>query len=256
MARESGTKDKYFQHFLDLIQAEANRIRKANKGVPATDGTTKVDQLKAALKNFRAELPENVFNPTLLVPDFDPNQDSPFEVLHVILLGVVKYFWRDAVSRQSDEDKEILKTRLSSANVAGLGISPLRGHTLVQYAGSLVGRDFRTVLQVAPSVLHGMIPEEAYEAWVALCRLAPLVFQPAIENCRSTWSMSVLLLVRDILRLTSPQTALQDAITDFLAATALWTTQWFNKPKFHLFLHLLEHIKRFGPAALVLHGRL
>ncbi|KAH9915703.1 hypothetical protein B0H21DRAFT_713573 [Amylocystis lapponica] len=202
MARESGTKDKYFQHFLDLIQAEANRIRKANKGVPAADGTTKVDQLKAALKKFRAELPENMFNPTLLVP--------------------VKYFWRDAVSRQSDEDKEILKTRLSSANVAGLEISPLRGHTLVQYAGSLV----------APSVLHGMIPEEAYEAWVALCRLAPLVFQPAIEN-----------LLEYLI-------SLQNAITDFLAATALWTTQWFNKPKFHLFLHLLEHIKRFGPAAL------
>ena len=29
-----------------------------------------------------------------------------------------------------------------------------------------------------------------------------------------------------------------------------WTTRWFNKPKFHIFIHLTEHIRRFGPAIL------
>ncbi|KZT64474.1 hypothetical protein DAEQUDRAFT_646865, partial [Daedalea quercina L-15889] len=43
---------------------------------------------------------------------------------------------------------------------------------------------------------------------------------------------------------------LENSVYDFLAATALWTTHWFNKPKFHLFLHLALHIKRFGPAIL------
>lgn len=37
---------------------------------------------------------------------------------------------------------------------------------------------------------------------------------------------------------------------DFLAATAMWNTQWFNKPKFHLFVHLIQHIRRFGPLIL------
>ncbi len=41
-----------------------------------------------------------------------------------------------------------------------------------------------------------------------------------------------------------------DAVQDFLGATALWTTQWFNKPKFHLFLHLPFYVRRFGPAIL------
>lgn len=50
--------------------------------------------------------------------------------------------------------------------------------------------------------------------------------------------------------LTGVQTQLENAVMDFLAATALWTTQWFNKPKFHLFLHLLFYIRRFGPAIL------
>ncbi|KAJ7687826.1 hypothetical protein B0H17DRAFT_831293, partial [Mycena rosella] len=39
---------------------------------------------------------------------------------------------------------------------------------------------------------------------------------------------------------------LRDAVFNFLAATALWNTQWFNKPKFHLFVHLVSHIRRFG----------
>ena len=39
-------------------------------------------------------------------------------------------------------------------------------------------------------------------------------------------------------------------ITIFLAHTAAWTPQWFNKPKFHYLLHLEDHIRRFGPAVV------
>jgi hypothetical protein len=66
--------------------------------------------------------------------------------------------------------------------VHDLGLAPLRGETLVRYAGSLTGRDFRVVVQVAPLVLPGLIPPEAYEAWLALGRLVPLIFQPAITD--------------------------------------------------------------------------
>lgn len=43
---------------------------------------------------------------------------------------------------------------------------------------------------------------------------------------------------------------MENAVLDFLTATALWNTQWFNKPKFHLFVHLAAHIRRFGPLIL------
>lgn len=86
------------------------------------------------------------------------------------------------MSRQNADGKTKLITRLNSIDTRALGLPLLRGETLVYYAGSLVGRDFRAVLQVAPAVLYNMIPNEAYEAWLALCRLAPLIFQPVIEN--------------------------------------------------------------------------
>ncbi|KII85794.1 hypothetical protein PLICRDRAFT_115102, partial [Plicaturopsis crispa FD-325 SS-3] len=216
LATDSGAKDKYFQHYVDKLQNICNEVRDRQKHVPPRPGLSKAEELREHLAEVRAALPDNLFNPVLRLRDFDPHRDTPVEILHVILLGIVKYWWRDAVSRSTTAQKELLKTRLSDVNIAGLEISRPRGHTLVHYAGSLVGRDFRVILQVAPAVLHGIIPDVHYEAWLALCRLTPLVFQPVITN------------------LPAYLEKLESRIRDFLAATALWTTQWFNKPKFHL----------------------
>lgn len=104
------------------------------------------------------------------------------EILHVVLLGFVKYFWRDAVSRVSKDQLPLLKTRLNSVDVSGLGFAPLSGETLVTYAGSLTGRDFRVIAQVAPFVLYNLVPEKCYEAWLALSALIPLIWQPDIVD--------------------------------------------------------------------------
>jgi hypothetical protein len=115
----------------------------------------------------------------------DPHQDTPVEILHVVLLGFMKYFWRDLVQNQlknKDDKKDILIQRLSSFNTSGLNFSPLNGKTLVQYAGSLTGRDFRAISQVAPFVIYDLVPLECYDAWVALSKLVPLIWQPWIED--------------------------------------------------------------------------
>lgn len=43
---------------------------------------------------------------------------------------------------------------------------------------------------------------------------------------------------------------LEREISAFLVRTARWSLDWFNKPKFHIVLHLPNHIRRFGPAIL------
>ncbi|KIJ44711.1 hypothetical protein M422DRAFT_47137 [Sphaerobolus stellatus SS14] len=149
----------------------------------------------------------------------DPHADTPVEILHIILLGFVKYFWRDAVSCLKDDQKPLVIAHLGSVNVDGLGIGPIDGKTLIAYAGSLTGCDFRVLAQVAPFCLYDLVPAECLNAWLALGRLIPL------------WLMS-------------------EAIDHFLDCTAAWTPRWFNKPKFHIILHLPEHICRFGPASL------
>ncbi|KAL1684623.1 hypothetical protein GGG16DRAFT_67955 [Schizophyllum commune] len=218
---DTGVKDRYFAHFEEVLAEECSRIKERQQA-----GDNMVD-LKSALRRLRDSMPKDIFNPALRLDGFDPCQDTPVEILHVILLGFVKYFWRDAVSRLTKEEKDILKARIDSFDVNGLNIPSPRGHLLVHYAGSLTGRDFRVILQLAPSILLGLIPDEAYDAWLALCRLAPLAFQPEIENK------------------TEYLKRLEFAVQDFLAYTAMWTTQWFNKPKFHILLHITEHSYNF-----------
>ncbi|KAJ3533809.1 hypothetical protein NMY22_g7185 [Coprinellus aureogranulatus] len=117
-------------------------------------------------------------------------------------------------------------------NVEGLGLSPLPGLTFVKYAGSLVGRDFRAIAQIAPFVLHGLVNDECYDAWKCLARLVPLIWQPEIVDMDA--------FIRQ----------LEQEIERFLVVIAKWTARWFNKPKFHILVHLPQHIRRFGPAML------
>lgn len=113
----------------------------------------------------------------------DPHQDTPVEVLHVVLLGFIKYFWRDLITNQIKADqKPLLIQRLNSYDVSGLGISKIGGETLVNYSGSLTGRDFRTISQVTPFVIYDLVPPDVFEAWLSLSKLVPLIYQPTIEN--------------------------------------------------------------------------
>ncbi|KAI0263906.1 hypothetical protein BC834DRAFT_970983 [Gloeopeniophorella convolvens] len=228
-ATASGVKDKHLAFFhgnlkkIIVAQKELNR----SLGRPLIEGVCEGVQRALEVWCF-----EDIINPLLTLEYLDLATDTPVEILHVILLGVVKYFWRDAVSRLDSQQKSLLKTRLSSLDVFDLGISTIRGHTLVQYVMSLTGRDFRVILQVAPAVLYGLLPAPAWKAWLALCRLAPLIFQPKFDS------------------MTEYTERLETSIEDLLTATALWTVRWFNKPKFHILLHLPAHVKRFGPPLL------
>ncbi|EJD51251.1 hypothetical protein AURDEDRAFT_159655 [Auricularia subglabra TFB-10046 SS5] len=218
----TGVKDTSLQFFIDKLEAamKGKRARAARE---------------AAFERAKADLPSQDLRSAIFkLRSLDPHCDTPVEVLHVILIGVIKYFWRDVVKNQcsSDQKQRELIARLDSFDTSGLGISPLRGHTLVTYAGSLVGRDFRAIAQAAPFVLHGgLVSADCYRAWVELAALVPLVWQPVIESM-DEYIVSLLF------------------VSCLLAATAEWSPRWFNKPKFHLLLHLPDHIRRFGPAIL------
>ncbi|PPQ96190.1 hypothetical protein CVT26_004825 [Gymnopilus dilepis] len=159
----------------------------------------------------------------------DSYQETPIKILHVILLGSNKYFWRDLV--QNDLEGKV-DVRLSSFDVSGLGISPLNGKTLVRYAGSFTGRDFRSITQCAPYVLYDLLSDEKLAAWVSLSKLVPLIWQPVIHGCNAHIGL------------------LQHGIRTLLLRTARWGSRWFTEPKSHLLLHLPGHVRRFGPAML------
>lgn len=177
--------------FLDSFIAKIDKAVKGKRGVDAS---------KAAEEAWR-NLPVNPFSSVwrirgtftpyqwplmtfVVTSGLNPHADTPVEILHVVLLGVIKYFWRDAVARLSDSQKSILRVRLASLDVTGLdpSLTKVAASTLVNYAGSLVGRDFRVIIQVAPFVLYGLLHERIYLAWLALGQVARLCWQPEIDN--------------------------------------------------------------------------
>ncbi|KIK49825.1 hypothetical protein GYMLUDRAFT_253531 [Collybiopsis luxurians FD-317 M1] len=214
----SGIKDTFQEYFLHRLFNSYAKKR-----------TTESKQ--AALDDEIRRLPENIYSPVWRIKGLDPHQDTPVEILHVILLGFLKYMWRDMIQNQlklHQDFKDLLMMRLNNFNVDGLEVSPLAGRTLVQYAGSLTGCDFRIIAQTVPFVIHDFkVSSNCRETWLALCRLVPLIWQPQIEN-----------------------KTLEHEIDYFLLCAARWTARWFNKPKFHIFTHLPMHIRQFGPAML------
>jgi hypothetical protein len=100
------------------------------------------------------------------ISGLDPHHDTPVEILHGILLGFVKYLWRNLVQNQlgnKDDKKALLVTCLSSFDVSGLEILPLAGQTLVQYSGSLTGRDFRALAQAVPFIAYDLVSKDCLE---------------------------------------------------------------------------------------------
>ncbi|KAI5983321.1 hypothetical protein EDC04DRAFT_2874144 [Pisolithus marmoratus] len=192
MKTDTGIKDTYMDVFVECILKHVKGIH-------------------AGLDRYT----EAFMSPVWRIKGLDPHQETPVEILHVILLGFLKYFWHDAISRLNDAQKVELQVQLASFDITGLGIPPLAGQTLV-----------------APFILYDLIPRECYEAFLALSALVPLVWQPCIDNIDEHLAV------------------LQVTIDHFLNCTAHWTPWWFNKPKFHIIRHLPDHIRRFGPAIL------
>ncbi|KAI8461060.1 hypothetical protein BY996DRAFT_6429500 [Phakopsora pachyrhizi] len=161
--------------------------------------------------------------PKTQVQSFDGHKDTPVEVLHVILLGIVKYLYHK---------KEELVARFQSFDISNLNIPSIKAKYLVQHYSSLVGKDFKIIIQAAPFVFFTIIEESRQKIWISLCHLCSLIFQTHI-SCLENYVAN-----------------LNSFTQDFLIKLISSNAQWVNKPKFHILLHLSQSVARFGPASL------
>lgn len=125
-----------------------------------------------------------------------------------------------------------ITARWRAFSARGLNIPPVQPINLIQYYQSLVGKDFRTVLQTVPFVLFPVMEPEQRDLWLSLCLLGSYIFQTEISDMETYLS------------------ELDDHIGSFLHKLIGFTAQWVNKPKFHMLIHLQDSIRRFGPASL------
>jgi hypothetical protein len=109
--------------------------------------------------------------------------DTPTEILHTVLLGVVKYFWGQTVFIiGKDKKMDVLQARLESVSSDGLNIPRIMAKYMCQYKGSLIGKHFKTIAQVLPFVIYDLVHADLLDVWLIIGHLMVLCWHTQINN--------------------------------------------------------------------------
>ncbi|KAJ7693871.1 hypothetical protein B0H17DRAFT_1132256 [Mycena rosella] len=220
---ETGVKDTYTQFWIEQL---ISRFKEMKKDEPNRSAT----EIQAELVQWTLDNRDKIYSPFLKMKGFDPTRDTPVEILHTILLGVIKYIWHLTHTPWSEEQKKTYAMRLQSSNTDGLSIHAIRSNYIMQYAGSLIGRQFKTLAQTNLFHVRGLVSEDQFMAWKVAGELSALLWFPEIRNL-AEYRRDLTVAVANVL--------------DVFAT--LDPSKIISKIKYHLLVHTDEDVVQFGP---------
>ncbi|KAJ7919514.1 hypothetical protein B0H13DRAFT_1868436 [Mycena leptocephala] len=153
-------------------------------------------------------------------------KDTPIEIRHTILLGIIKYIWHITHTPWSAEQKQAYAHRLQCTSTDGLSIHPIRSAYIMQYTGSLIGRQLKTLAQTNVFHVRGLVTDDQFTALKAAGELAALLWVPEIRNL-AEYRVAVA-NVLDIVATIDP-------------------SKIITKIKYHLLVHTDDDVVEFGP---------
>ncbi|KAJ7050132.1 hypothetical protein C8F01DRAFT_1068165 [Mycena amicta] len=219
----TGIKDKVAQYWIDIILEKARKMK-------AEHPTRKADNIATELRSWLAEQPGDKVNPLLDFSGLDPNRDTPVEILHTILLGIIKYAWHLLHTSWSSSEQDLFAVRLQSTDTDGLTIPPIRAAYMMQYRNGLIGKHFKALMQTMVFHMHEITSPEQFALVKAVCALGPLLWVSEIDNMEQ-YTHDLNILIGNVL----------DAFGDTNPARII------QKMKIHLLPHIIEDAVRFGP---------
>ncbi|KAG2064482.1 hypothetical protein BDR04DRAFT_1130742 [Suillus decipiens] len=218
---------------LNTLLELGKKLRKCTAGSPALPE----NEVRIALeKEFEQLLQggklDDAINPLLGMHAFNVHMDTPTEILHTILLGIVKYFWGQMVFLlEKSKLLHLFQNRLETINKDALNAPCLNTNYICHYKGSLIGKHFKSLAQVMPFLIYDLVPPMVLNGWTVMGELVVLVWHTKITNTEFYLAK------------------LTRTIQDFLNVTAqCMPSILISKPKFHFLVHLPAYIRRFGPA--------
>ncbi|KAK0463305.1 hypothetical protein IW261DRAFT_1554190 [Armillaria novae-zelandiae] len=214
MQTNTGTKDKVTQCWIDILLEKAKILRQE-------DPKQSINSVDEELGTWLKEQPGDKINPLLDIPGLDPSQDTPVELLHTVLLCIIKYVWHMLNSSWSDVQRNLIAIRLQSTNIDGY---------MIQYRNNLIGKHFKTLMQTLPFHVHGVVTPDQFTLVKAVSALSPLLWTHEIPKLQE-YLNNVETLVGNVL----------DAFGDSDPAKII------IKIKLHLLTHICQDIQRFGP---------
>ncbi|KAJ7033584.1 hypothetical protein C8F04DRAFT_1395981 [Mycena alexandri] len=219
---DSGVKDAYTSYWIkDLIR----RAQELKKGDPTLASAEIVKELMDWVKANES----TIYNPFLGMKGFDVSKDTPIEILHTILLGIVKYAWHPTHTGWNLPKKTTYTLRLEATNTVGLSIPPIRASYIMQFANSLIGRQFKQVAQTCVFHMYDLTDGLQFAAWKAMGELLPLLWYPEINNLDQY--------------LVDVETAVSNVLDIF---AMLDPTKLIAKNKLHVMAHTKTDILRHG----------
>ncbi|EIW54556.1 uncharacterized protein TRAVEDRAFT_60724 [Trametes versicolor FP-101664 SS1] len=267
---KTGIKDKIAQFWIEQLIPKARELQNARMSEDARlrDASVKGDERKAmkdAIKidiqrelfQWLIEQPERTYrnipeaselrrdirpgdhyNPLLSIPSINVHRDTPCEILHTYLLGVDKYVWHKTNSEWDKKNEQLFAVRLRASSINGLTqlltLTSMLDDFIIQYPNSLLGKHFKILQQLAVFHLYdGVCPPVIFDLWKATGELGAVLWFHKIDNLDlyladlETYIANVL----DIWAILDPNRILV-------------------KLKLHVLAHLVDDIRRHGPAVL------
>ncbi|KAJ7277334.1 hypothetical protein C8J57DRAFT_1060971, partial [Mycena rebaudengoi] len=220
---ETGVKDMYTQYWIDDLITRFKSLK--------TEDSDRSDrEIQEELIQWTVDNRDKIYSAFLTTKGFDPTKDTPVEILHTILLGIVKYIWHVSHTPWSAEKKQLYSRHLQSTETDGLSIHAIRANYIMQYAGSLIGRQLKTIAQTNVFHVHGLVPESHFMAWKATGELSVLLWFPEIRN------------------LAQYRADLKVAVANVLDIFAtIDPSKIITKIKYHLLDHIDSDVVEFGP---------